>query len=229
MEPPLVLVEYALGEGLLAAVKGGWVIETNGRLVLRRMLAGADPFSAQHQERRFEQREIQGTRQSVVINDRSSPLGWLSRRLGQGGKPMVSKNQFAAGERLAQDFLYAGMAPRITSNWSFTGDAGARRSAPGLGIEMSDNRMAAQQRVRAALNEVGRDLSDILLDICCFQIGLAEAEKKHDWPRRSGKLILQIALDRLVQHYGMEEKGQRPDRQPVSKITHWGDEGYKPV
>ena len=63
------------------------------------------------------------------------------------GEPMISKTAiFAAGERLAQDFQFAGMMPRLTSSWSEPGTGGQRRSAPGAGIEMSDNRLAAQTK-----------------------------------------------------------------------------------
>ena len=148
------------------------------------------------------------------------------RRKDASGEPMISKMQFAAGERLAQDFQIAGMMPRMTSSWSEPGIGGQKRSAPGAGIEISDNRLAARQRVRAAINEVGSDLLDILLDICCFQLGLSDAEKARGWPRRSGKLILQIALDRLAAHYGMGQAKQRVNRR--SPISHWGEEGYKP-
>ena len=226
LAPDKDLVEQVLKRGLFTHSQSGWVIGRNGRLALKRLLAGADPFAAQHQCRTKYQRSIDGEDSTVTVNDRASPLGWLSRRKDPSGEPMISKIQFAAGERLAQDFQFAGMIPRMTSSWSEPGTGGQRRSAPGAGIEISDNRLAARQRVRAAINEVGSDLSDILLDICCFQLGLSDAEKARGWPRRSGKLILQIALDRLAAHYGMGKAEQSTHRR--NSITHWGDEGYKP-
>ncbi|MCP4934466.1 MAG: hypothetical protein GY927_09745 [bacterium] len=224
--PDKDLVEQVMRRGLLTRTKTGWVIGNNGRLALKRLLAGTDPFAEQHQSRTISQRNIDGDERTVVVNDRSSPLGWLRRRKDVLGEPMISKMQFAAGERLAQDFQFAGMMPRMTSSWSEPGTGGQRRSAPGAWIEISDNRLAARQRVRGAIDEVGSDLSDILLDVCCFQLGLSDAEKAHGWPRRSGKLILQIALDRLVAHYGMGKDVQRIRRR--SSISHWGGDGYKP-
>lgn len=225
--PDANLVRHCLAEDLLEKTDIGWVIGSNGRLALKRMLAGTDPFAEQHQRREIRRRNIADSKQNVVVNDHSSPLGWLLRRMDANGKPMISKTQFSAGERLAQDFQFAGMMPRITSSWAGPGTGGQRRSAPGAGMEISDNRLAARQRVRNAIRDVGSDLADILLDICCFQVGLSEAEKTRGWPRRSGKVILQIALDRLAEHYGMSRKEQRHNR--VSQISHWGEEGYKPV
>ncbi len=226
LAPDKDLVEQLLKRGLFTPTKNGWVIGHHGRLALKRLLAGTDPFAAQHQSRTKCQRTIDGEESTVTVNDRSSPLGWLRRRKDACGEPMISKMQFSAGERLAQDFQFAGMMPRLTSSWSEPGIGGQRRSAPGAGVEISDNRLAARQRVRAAIDEVGSDLSDILLDICCFQMGLCDAEKARGWPRRSGKLILLIALDRLAAHYGMgKAKELKPRRSPIS---HWGGDGYKP-
>ena len=224
MEPDHLLISHVFDQDLLTKRNGRWVIGPNGRLALKRMLAGADPFAEQHQVRKMRQRKIDGDNCTVVVNDRSSPLGWLAKRKDASGEPMISKLQFTAGERLAQDFQFAGLMPRITASWSGPGIGGQKRGAPGMGIELSDNRLAARQRVRAAIDEVGCDLCDILLDICCFQLGLSEAEKTRGWPRRSGKLILQIALDRLAKHYGMSQPRQGQRR----SVDHWGGEGYKP-
>ncbi|MCF6199539.1 MAG: DUF6456 domain-containing protein [Hyphomicrobiaceae bacterium] len=226
LQPSAQLVERAIGEDLLHKKPSGWVISKAGRMALRRMLAGAEPFAAQHQQRKRGRREVDGAVQGVLVNDCSTPLGWLARRKDASGEPLISKNAFAAGERLARDFQFAGMVSRVTSNWAAPGTGGQRRSAPGDGAEISDNRLAARQRVRNAIAQVGPELGGLLLDICCYHIGLGAIEKKRNWPRRSGKVILQIALDRLADHYGM--KPRPAQKEGASRISHWGDEGYKP-
>ncbi|MFP4003568.1 MAG: DUF6456 domain-containing protein, partial [Alphaproteobacteria bacterium] len=50
----------------------------------------------------------------------------------------------------------------------------------------------------------GPGLADALLQVCCHLKGLEEAERALGWPRRSGKLVLAIALERLAVHYGMK-------------------------
>lgn len=42
----------------------------------------------------------------------------------------------------------------------------------------------------------------MLITTFFLNVGLVEMEKKLGWPNRSGKLVLQIALQRLAQHYG---------------------------
>ena len=49
-----------------------------------------------------------------------------------------------------------------------------------------------------ALNTVGPELSQVLVDICCELKGLEEAERSHDWPQRAGKVVLRLALTRLA-------------------------------
>jgi hypothetical protein len=44
-------------------------------------------------------------------------------------------------------------------------------------------------------------LSDILWRVVCSGDALAMAEKALDWPVRSGKLVLRIALDRVADFY----------------------------
>jgi hypothetical protein len=55
--------------------------------------------------------------------------------------------------------------------------------------------------------------------------GLEQAERNGGWPRRSGKVVLQLALERLALHYGF---GGRSGPAP-GRVLHWGAEGYKPA
>jgi hypothetical protein len=63
--------------------------------------------------------------------------------------------------------------------------------------------IAAKQRFRLAMSAVGPGLSDLLFDVCCHLKGLESIESTNEWPIRSAKVVLQIALDRLAAHYGM--------------------------
>ena len=59
-------------------------------------------------------------------NAAESPLSALSRRKDKDGKPFLSPDLVAAGERLREDFELAQMGPRVTQNWERFLSGGAR-------------------------------------------------------------------------------------------------------
>ncbi len=63
--------------------------------------------------------------------------------------------------------------------------------------------MEARERFAKALNCLGPGLSDVALRTCCFLEGLEACERRMGWAARSGKVVLKIALERLVEHYRM--------------------------
>lgn len=151
----------------------------------------------------------------VVINDSESPLAWLASRKGRDGRPLIEQDQFDAGERLRADFTRGHMSPRVTSSWSGIGRA---RGVGARADEFTDVVVASRQRVRLALESCGPEFAGVLLDVCCFLQGLEDVERARGWPSRSGKVVLQLALDRLARHYGMSA-GSKSNG--AAKITTW--------
>lgn len=199
LAPPLV--QAFVRRDWLAPTEGALVLSEAGLGWIRRALAPGDPFAAQHQLRAA--REIagpDGVVRTLAVNDGESPLGWLHRRRGPDGKPLISALQREAGERLRTDFTLAQMTPRLAADLAAPVVAGRRgaKHAP-----LPEIVLAAKQRFRLALNAVGPGLSDLLIAVCCHLVGLEDAERHNGWPRRSAKIVLQIALDRLAQHYGL--------------------------
>lgn len=158
--------------------------------------------------------EEQGSTRTVLVNMAESPLAWLARRKRTNGLAMISPIQFQAGERLRRDFTLGHMSPRITSNWD-SAIAQGRRGAAGTAPDIADATVAARQRVTHALDVVGPEFAGLLLDVCCFLKGLEEVERERRWPARSGKIILQLGLDRLARHYGYTESARGKARQPI--------------
>lgn len=102
-----------------------------------------------------------------------SPVFMLARRRDRQGVPFLSQDLVDAAERLRQDFVLSEMRPED----------------------------AAGARVRAALDDLGPGLSDVVLRCCCHLEGLESAERDMGWSARSGKIVLRIALQRLRCHY----------------------------
>ena len=133
---------------------------------------------------------------SVTVNLAESPLGWL---LARG---MVSARQFAAGDRLRADFTMAGLGPRVTMRWDAAPLVRGGRGS-GEALDPTLAQIAAKRRFEAAMDEAGRGLRDVLWRVVCAGEGIEAAEKALGWPRRGGKLVLLIALDRLADFYGL--------------------------
>ena len=56
-----------------------------------------DAFREQHQLRAISEREVDGARRPVVVNDAESPLGWLKSRKDRSGRPLITEDQYQAG------------------------------------------------------------------------------------------------------------------------------------
>ncbi|MFQ3595673.1 MAG: DUF6456 domain-containing protein [Sphingomonadaceae bacterium] len=146
------------------------------RILERRLLAPSDAVG----------------RQLVHVNVAESPLGWLHRR------GHLTDRQVAAGERLRRDHYRASLGARVTMRWDTAAPAERGRTQAADQVHGS---MAARARFDAALDAVGPGLKDILWRVVCEGEGLEAAEKGLGWPVRAGKLVLGLALDRLVMHY----------------------------
>jgi len=193
---PAEIVERFLYNGWLmqGERRDTYVLSEAGKGWLARAeCTNGDPFQAQHQLRTLSVVEdAAGIARQVTLNQGEDPLGWLLHRR------VINKIQYDAGERLRRDFTFAQMAPRLCVNLeapmaqtSHTPDS------------IPDRAIAAGQRFRAAMRAVGPGLCDLLFDICCDLKGLEDAESEHRWPRRSAKVVLSLALDRLAEHYGI--------------------------
>jgi len=129
-----------------------------------------------------------------------SPFEWLARRKDPQGRPWLSPVEVAAGEKLRADVVRAGVIGRLTMSW----DAGPRdRTARGPGEDPLVHGQAARARAAAALDAVGPGLREVLEQVCLHGTALAAAERGLGLPRRSGKTVLKLALQRLASHYRM--------------------------
>lgn len=136
-------------------------------------------------------------RARVTVNRAEQPLAWLARR------GHISPVQLLAAERLRRDFHAAGAGPRLTMRWDPL--PAATHGVGGKGPpDLVGGQVAARRRFDAAVAACGPGLSDVAWRVICMGEGLEAAERALGWPVRAGKLVLQLALDRLVGHYGLE-------------------------
>lgn len=161
--------------------------------------------------------EAAGQPAAPVVNHGESPLAWLRSRQGRSGVPMIDEAQFLAGERLRHDITLAGLLPRVTGAWAPRVDGGAD------GLSPSDVRLAAQQRLAAAQRAIGPEFSGLLIDFCGFLKGLEEIETERQWPARSAKVVLRLALSALARHYRLGVQARGPQRS--AGLRSWSGPG----
>ena len=162
--------------------------------------AGVEPRRARHLELAEVTIDTEHGAVAATVDVAESPLAWLARRKGRDGRAMIEPVQLQAGERLRADFTRAQLMPRITANWDAAVADDRRGASPG---HFTETMIAARQRVRHALDAAGPEFSGLLVDVCCFLKGLAQIESERGWPLRSAKVVLQLGLDRLARHYGL--------------------------
>ena len=127
---------------------------------------------------------------TVRVNIAESPLSWLHAR------GHIDDRLFDAGERLRSDYERAQLGPNVTMRWDPVRVKGGE-----AGLTQTERQIAAKDRFDAALNQAGRGLTDILWRVVCGGDSLPVAEKALQWPARSGKLVLKLALDRVADYY----------------------------
>jgi hypothetical protein len=196
-------VADSAGEELLACGLASWV---GARLEA----CGAQSSSREPSQRDLASAPLPDEPGShVIVNRAESPLAWLAARQGSDGKPLLAARCVAAGERLRADLERGAMLPRLGVDWSRT--PGEGRGGP-LRYEPGEAALAARQRCEAALASVGRDMSGLLIDVCGFLKGLTTVELERGWPPRSARIVLDLALRRLADHYGFADEAVGPQR-----------------
>jgi hypothetical protein len=202
-------VEAAAKRGWIEAASDGWgwkLSRAGAALVRAARTTAAVARAAAVRPVTAVKRAVDRSRETRAASGREAggSLAWLHSRRDKDGQPMISAEQLAAGERLAGDLWRARMTPRVTSVWTgVPGDAGSRRIAPGMGVDIADTVIAAKVRVERALRAVGPEFAGPLIDVCGHMLGLDDIERINSLPMRSGKMLLRTALTRLARHYGL--------------------------
>ena len=133
-----------------------------------------------------------------------SPVVALSRRKDRDGKPVLTRAMVRAAERLREDFELAHVGRTEASTTPIDWDA-MLQAIDSHKVFAAEGNPASVQ-VGKALTFLGPGLSEVALRCCCLLEGLEITEKQMGWAARSGKVVLRIALQRLVLYY--EENGE---------------------
>ena len=147
-----------------------------------------------HPDDRLDPGRTRRTMRMVTVNSAESPLAWLHAR------GMIDDRQLLAGERLRGDYERGGLSAAVTMRWDA---APASRRHADRSANLSDRAFDARRRFHAALEATGPGLADICWRVICAGEAMGTAEKGLGWPARSGRLVLTLALDRLVRFYGL--------------------------
>lgn len=220
-DPSAALVARLVSAGLLTPSPEGYRATPETAAWLRRDLCDLPDEAHQSQHRVVEVQTLSmpNGRQSVRRNLQESPLFPLLRLKEKDGRCFLPEQAVTAGERLAADFDFAGLQPRITASWEPRLSSRSSGAAPPA-VELADSTLAARRRVTRAVEAMGPELAGVALDVCCFGKGLETVERERQWPARSAKLMLRAALLTLARHYTPPP--------PRPKPRHWGEEGFRP-
>lgn len=141
-----------------------------------------------------------GSLQDRAANLGESPLDWLARRKDAQGNPLLSRREHAAGERLRADCHAAGALGPAVMDWT----APPRGSTPrGPAPAPAEARLFARERLHAALSAVGPGLKEMVERVCLAESTLEAAERALGHPRRSGRALLKLGLQRAADFYGL--------------------------
>ncbi|MEM9060281.1 MAG: DUF6456 domain-containing protein [Pseudomonadota bacterium] len=220
MLPVAAAVEFLRQDWIKPVTRGKqsmrYRITDVGRSYLRRTLtnearapevveSGLDAFRRQHRiegERLFVN-PLTGKPETQPVNFGETPIGWLARRKGPDGKPFLAQVEIDAAEKLRSDFEAAQIGPSVAQDWRKFLTPGDRLAGSPVPQDASDGALMARDRFMNALSSLGPGLADVALRTCCFLEGLEACERRMGWSARSGKVVLQLALQRLADHYGL--------------------------
>ena len=198
------------------------VLSDAGQAAAMRAQSGADAFQDQHRDLASTRLDAGTGGSLATLNHAESPLAQLMRRKTKTGVGFLTSTEFDAGERLRADYTLGQIMPRLGANWEASVSSG--RLNGGL-ADLTDAALSARQRVDAAIDAVGPELSGVLIDVCCFLKGMEVVEMERGWPVRSAKIVLKTALGVLGRHYNPTASTTARQRR---QTLHWGTDDYRP-
>lgn len=131
-----------------------------------------------------------------------SPLHVLARRKRANGEAWLTPDLVTAGIRFRESWELARMGGDLTRDWDrlLAGRVVIGGSAAQAGAGAT-RRLEAEESLAAAIRALGPDLAETVIMGVCQDQGMEDIEGRLDFPARSGKIVLRIALRTLARHY----------------------------
>jgi hypothetical protein len=160
-----------------------WRIAAAGRAYLAREIAVAAPAAIEDSN-------------GEMLAPQSAVMRRL-RALTADGCAWFSALELQAAQALERDYRMAQMAQRVTADWSAPPMDRTRRHAPD-GIGGPDCAMDARTRLVKVQAALGAQCEALLRDVLNDEISFEEVERRRNWPPRSAKVALKMALSMLA-------------------------------
>ncbi len=209
------LVLRGLIEGQTTGRLARYHITTAGRHEAARLMAQAESQRATAEagegsvvdaRAAFGVPQARGTRKRMRPVGADAPLHVLARRKRANGEAYLEPELVAAALRFRESYEIARMGGSLGTDWEglVSGRIDGGPAIPGGG---STRRLQAQESLSAAIKALGPDLAETVILGVCHENGMEDIESRLDFPARSCKIVLRIALRSLARHYSAEGKG----------------------
>ncbi|MBV7409829.1 DUF6456 domain-containing protein [Maritimibacter sp. DP1N21-5] len=144
------------------------------------------------------------------------PLRVLARRKRSCGEPFLDRPMTQAAERFRESYEIARAGGAIGDDIGRLLSGGYQSVAPnaaspgrGALVMKTPRHIVAHESLHRALAALGPELAETVILSCCHEDGMEAIEEKLDYPARSGKIVLRIALGTLARHYAaVGDEGQ---------------------
>lgn len=186
-------------EGAVARAGDGYAITEAGRARVRRGGARADEaYAAQH--RPVIDRAVMrpdGAIDCVRGHDADGVLRRIAALRNGAGGAWLTATELAAAARLRQDWQRSERGLVRASAWDAPPNGSAPRSANAREAAMAAH-CDARRRVSDMLERLAPALRRVVERVLLQEQGLEALERAEEWPTRSGKLALKLALAQLA-------------------------------
>lgn len=129
-------------------------------------------------------------------------LARLAASKERNGQPFLQAHHLAAADRLSGLIARAQLVQRVTMSYD-AAHVGGRRGGGAGASDMSDSAADARRLLNRLAETLPIDCWGVAFDVCALEKGFQAIETERQWPRRSAKLVLRIALDQLAAAFGL--------------------------